>query len=94
MCRFICNSGRIRADQVCLEVEEIEGRLSANLQAPDCTPELVRFECVPLLTAVEMARLMADALRTDVVVVDRLGVWRDWLAAPTNMFEGSLARVH
>ena len=91
MCRFINSTARLRADQVCLEVEESGGRLSASLQAPDCTPEPVRFESVPLSTAVEMARYMADALRTDVVVVDRRGGSRRWLAKWTD---GPLINFH
>ena len=47
-------------------------------------PHPVRFESMPLTTAVEMARYMADALRTDVVVVDRRGGSRRWLAKWTD----------
>jgi hypothetical protein len=40
---------------------------------------MIFLDHVPLLRAVKMAKLMADLLDADVIVVDPLGIWHEWL---------------
>ena len=78
MCQFL-RSPKVDPDRIGLEIGAVSGTLSAMLTPPIGAPRMTPFEEVPLLRAVKMAKLMGDRLRTDVAVVDPLGIWHDWL---------------
>jgi hypothetical protein len=78
MCRFV-RSPDLQADQVSLEIEAAGGKLMGRLTPPDGAPRMIFLDHVPLLRAVKMAKLMADLLDADVIVVDPLGIWHEWL---------------
>jgi hypothetical protein len=78
MCDFLPGA-EAQDHRVRLEIEAAGGRLFAAVKPPASEPQMLSFERVPLLRAVKMARLMADVLRTDVVIVDPLGIWHEWL---------------
>ena len=80
MCEFLCRA-EPKPENVCLEISAAGGRLSAAIRPPACEPDMIAFDYVPLLRAVKMAKLMGDMLSTDIIVVDRVGLWDEWLLA-------------
>jgi hypothetical protein len=78
MCKFI-HEPEAQSDQVSLEVTAAGGKLLAKVLPPADAGSTISFDDVPLLRAVKMAKLMADHLSTDVVIIDRLGIWHEWL---------------
>jgi hypothetical protein len=94
MCHFVPGE---TAEPKCvrLEIEAAGGRLFAAVKPPASQPEILTFDHVPLLRAVRMAQLMANVLRTDVAIVDPLGIWHDWLVewagTPVNTQDGASA---
>lgn len=80
MCQFF-RRAESEPDHVCLEISAAGGRLSAAVRPPAREPEMIAFEYVPLLRAVKMAKLMGDILRTDIIVLDGVGMWDERLLA-------------
>jgi hypothetical protein len=78
MCKFI-HEPEAQSDQVSLEVKAAGGKLLAKVLPPTDSASAISFDDVPLLRAVKMAKLMADHLSTDVVIIDPLGIWHEWL---------------
>ena len=78
MGRFI-HQAECETDHVCLEIQAAGGKLSATLRPPSGSARSISFDQVPLLRAVKMAKLMSEFLHTDVLVIDPLGIWHDWL---------------
>jgi hypothetical protein len=94
MCHFLADDN---AEPGCvrLEIEAAGGQLFAAVRPPPGEPEIVTFNHVPLLRAVKMAELMANVLRTDVAIVDPLGIWHEWLvewaSTPVNVEDSAAA---